>query len=96
MLIVITRGAEGAIGLTRDGGSVHVPAPTVEVVDTIGAGDAVMGALLTRLASTSLQSVCENLEDTLRFAVAVAALACTRPGTYAPSIGKVECYLATT
>ena len=95
-LIVITRGAEGAIGLTRNGGRVHVPAPTVEVVDTIGAGDAVMGALLARLAATGLTSVCENLEDTLRFAVAVAALACTRPGAYAPSIGEVESYLATT
>jgi fructokinase len=95
-LIVITRGAEGAIGLTRGGGRVHVPAPTVPVVDTIGAGDAVMGALLTRLASTSLQSVCENLEDALRFAVAVAALACTKPGAYAPSIGEVESCLATT
>jgi len=40
--------------------------------------------------------VCENLEDTLRFAVAVAALACTRPGAYAPSIGEVESCLATT
>jgi fructokinase len=95
-LIVITRGAEGAIGLTHDGARVHVPAPTVQIVDTIGAGDALMGALLARLAATSLTSVSENLEDTLRFATAVAALACTKPGAYAPSISEVESHLATT
>ncbi|HET9171902.1 MAG TPA: carbohydrate kinase [Actinospica sp.] len=95
-LAVITLGARGAVGITRDGSRVHVPAPIVEVVDTIGAGDAAMGALLTRLAATGLASVCENLEETLRFATAVAALACTEPGAYAPSAGEVEEYLAAT
>lgn len=95
-LIVITLGSEGAVGLMRDGRRVCVPAPRVQVADTIGAGDAAMGALLTRLASIGPSAVCENLEETLRFCVAVAALACTRAGAYAPSVGEVEAYLATT
>ena len=94
-LVVLTLGADGAIGLTRGGRRVHVPAPKVEVADTIGAGDAAMGALLTRLAATGVAEVCENLEETLRFTVAVAALACTRAGAYAPSAREVEEYTAT-
>jgi len=93
-LVVITLGADGAIGLTRDARRVHVPAPKVEVVDTIGAGDAAMGALLTELASTSVAEVCDNLEETLRFTVAVAALACTKTGAYAPTADEVAAYLA--
>ncbi|HWG28734.1 carbohydrate kinase [Actinospica sp.] len=92
-LIVLTLGAEGAVGLLRGGRRVHVPAPRVEVVDTIGAGDAAMGALLTRLDAVGLDAVCEHLEETLRFAVAVAALACTRAGAYAPSAEEVDAYL---
>lgn len=93
-LIVITLGAEGALGLTRDGRRMHVPAPRVEVVDTIGAGDAAMGALLTRLAAVGLEAVCDDLDETLRLATAVAALACTKPGAYAPSADEADDYLA--
>src|SRR5262249_5650423 len=38
-LVVLTRGAEGAIA-SLDGATVAVPAITVKVVDTVGAGDA--------------------------------------------------------
>ena len=93
-LVVLTLGADGAVGLTRDGRRVHVPAPKVEVADTIGAGDAAMGALLTKLASTGVAEVCDDLEETLRFIVTVAALACTEAGAYAPSAREVEAYLA--
>jgi len=93
-LVVLTLGAGGALGLTRDARRVHVPAPKVEVVDTIGAGDAAMGALLTELASSCVTEVCDNLEETLRFTVAVAALACTKAGAYAPTADDVAAYLA--
>ena len=93
-LVVLTLGANGAVALTRDARRVHVPAPKVEVADTIGAGDAAMGALLTELAETSVTEVCENLEKTLRRTVAVAALACTKAGAYAPSADEVATYLS--
>jgi fructokinase len=92
-LVVITLGADGAIGLTRDGRRVHVPAPRIDVADTIGAGDAAMGALLARLAANGVAGVCDSLEGTLHHAVAVAALACTKAGAYAPSADEVEAYL---
>ena len=89
-LVVITLGAKGAVGLTRDGRRVHAAAPAVEIVDTIGAGDAAMGALLCKLDATSVAAVCENLDETVRYIVAVASLACTRAGAYAPSASEVE------
>ena len=44
-VVLLTRGAEGAVAVTRDG-SAEVAAPAVEVVDTIGAGDAFSGGWL--------------------------------------------------
>lgn len=92
-LVVITRGAQGVDGFTRDGQHAHAPATNVEVMDTIGAGDAAMGALLYQLASTSLDSVCENLDQTLRFTAISAALACTKPGACPPSKREVDAYI---
>jgi fructokinase len=94
-LVVMTQGADGAVGLTQDGLRVHVPAPKVDVVDTVGAGDAAMGALLYKLASTDLATVRANLAETLRFTVSVAALACTKAGAYAPTAQEAEAFFST-
>ncbi len=42
---LLTRGPEGATVVTADD-AVEIPAPRVDVVDTIGAGDAFAGAYL--------------------------------------------------
>jgi fructokinase len=89
-MVVLTLGAQGVLALTRDRRRVHVPALRVTVADTIGAGDAAMGALLARLAATGISGVRGDLDGTLRFVAATAALACTRPGAYAPSLAEVE------
>ena len=47
-LVALTRGAEGSVIATRRH-RLQVPAPRVRVVDTIGAGDAYMSALLGAL-----------------------------------------------
>ncbi|MYY02229.1 PfkB family carbohydrate kinase [Streptomyces sp. ATexAB-D23] len=49
-LVVLTRGAAGSTAFTRDGGRTSVPAVRVDVVNTIGAGDAFMAAVLSWLA----------------------------------------------
>jgi ribokinase len=72
--VLVTLGAAGALLVERGGGSVHVPAPAVSAVDTVGAGDAFNGALAAGLA-TDLP-----LEDATRRAVAAASLATTRAG----------------
>ena len=66
------------------GGAVEVPVPVVEVVDTVGAGDAFGGAFLARwlelgLGRTELADV-DRLEEAVAFAVRAAAINCTRAG----------------
>lgn len=89
-LVVVTRGAEGvyASGPT---GHVDLPALPVDIVDTVGAGDAFMAGLLaafdrndllTRAALTTVTQA--DLTDTLTYAQRVAAVTCTRPGADSP------------
>lgn len=47
--VVVTRGASGLSVLT-DGGEFRAAPPPVEVVDTVGAGDTIVGTILTCLA----------------------------------------------
>lgn len=87
-LVVLTLGADGAIGVTADA-EVKVPAPFVQVVDTIGAGDAFGAALLAWLhdhekLSRDLRLDRENLRAALEFACLVASITCTRPGADPP------------
>jgi ribokinase len=62
------------------------PAPRVEAVDTVGAGDAFNGALAAALAEGRLA------DDAAAWAVAAAALAVTRPGAQAalPYRGAID------
>src|ERR1700681_3322305 len=45
-LVVVTRGIKGAQAWHREVGLVEVQAPTIDVIDTIGAGDSFQAALL--------------------------------------------------
>lgn len=71
--IILTRGARGAMIVTREG-YYNMPAFAVDVVDTTGAGDAFNGALANYLARGM------PLEPAVRHAVAAGALACTKLG----------------
>lgn len=90
-LVVLTLGADGAIAFTSRGGSVQVPRVKVDVVDTIGAGDTFMAGLLHSLGSQGfldiemLSTISDQpLDDALRYAALVSALACTRAGADPP------------
>lgn len=72
--VVVTRGGEGALVVTADGESEHVPGVPVQVVDTTGAGDAFTCALGVALAEG------QPLLEAARFAACAGALACTRLG----------------
>jgi len=71
--IVITRGSKGAVAIDGNA-AVSIPAIPVSVVNAIGAGDALAGALLVGLANGC------SLFDSLPFAVAASAFAVTRAG----------------
>ncbi len=86
-LPIITRGRKGAILLAED--FVEVPAPSVEVVDTTGAGDGFMAGFLfqlTRVASTRAEVealTSRELEPMARFGCRVGARVVTRLGAIA-------------
>ncbi|HEV2013306.1 MAG TPA: carbohydrate kinase [Candidatus Dormibacteraeota bacterium] len=87
-LVVVTLGAEGAFAMSANT-EVRVPAPVVQVVDTIGAGDAFGAALLAWLhdhgrLSRDLRLERDELRAALEFACLVASLTCTRAGADPP------------
>jgi fructokinase len=99
-LAVVTLGSDGALAVSGDG-EARVASPSVEVVDTVGAGDAFGAGLLRALwASDALEigavsSLGDSaLETVLSFACAVAALQCSREGAAPPSLDSVTEFLA--
>ncbi len=81
--VVVTLGAAGAVAVS-EAGALAVPAPTVEVVDTTGSGDAFCGAMAAALAAGA------PLADALRRGVAAGSLAATRAGAQPSMPSRVE------
>jgi fructokinase len=97
-LVLLTRGSDGATIFAR-GGSVSRPAVKVDVVDTVGAGDATMGGLLAALRDRGalsrerLEQLGEHeLADILDFALAVAAVTCSRIGADPPTRAELAVF----
>jgi fructokinase len=91
-MVLLTRGATGATAVTGERHLSMAP-PPVDVVDTIGAGDAAMGALLAGLYQRQLlppdERLGEELADLLRYVCTAAALACARAGADPPTAAEV-------
>lgn len=92
--VVITLGGDGAIGITRDA-RVEVSAPAIEVVDTVGAGDSLMSALIAGLNARGLLGAtrlsgltAEDLREVVDYAVKAAAITCTRHGADPPTAAE--------
>ncbi len=94
--VIITRGSDGATVYTTEG-AVDVAAPSVAVVDTVGAGDAFVGAVLVSLwnllgadrSALASLGLAEWRSIAERAAVA-AAITCTRAGANPPFAHEVE------
>ncbi|HEV2781698.1 MAG TPA: carbohydrate kinase [Actinophytocola sp.] len=94
---VITRGAGGLTALTGAGERVDVPAAPATVVDTIGAGDTVHGALLYWLHRNGitdpdrLRSVGPAAwREALHLAARAAAVTVSRAGAEPPYAGEID------
>lgn len=87
--VYVTNGAEGCLWLENQQIK-HQPGYKVEVVDTTGAGDVFHGAFAFSLAQGQAGV------DIIRFASAVAALKCTRPGGRAgiPDCAQTRSFLS--
>ncbi len=83
-IVIVTLGARGAVAVLETR-TISVPARTVAVVDTTGAGDCFVGALAAELAGSA------SLEMAMQMASAAASLCVQRPGAGAamPTRGDV-------
>jgi fructokinase len=87
-LVVVTRGALGAYG-AHGSHRMSVSAPAVDIVDTIGAGDAFGAALLAWLHDhdairPELSLDADQLKSALDYACLAASLTCARAGADPP------------
>jgi fructokinase len=91
-LVVLTRGEKGAKAFTA-GATLEVTAPPTDVVDTVGAGDSFMAAMLAMLEDWGVVSggggALSALDDDrvallVRGAVTAAAVTCSRRGANPP------------
>ncbi|MEO1401114.1 MAG: ribokinase [Cyanobacteria bacterium J06635_1] len=86
--VIVKLGGQGVVVDTQ-ATCFEIPAFSVEVVDTVAAGDAFNGGLAAALAEG------QSLKDAVTFASAVAALSVTRPGAQPsmPSRTEVDQFL---
>ncbi|MEV1333679.1 carbohydrate kinase [Micromonospora costi] len=78
--VVVTLGADGALLAAADADPVRVPAPRVNPVDTTGAGDSVMAALIADLLVAGEPGEPAGWVERVTFALRVAGLVCESPG----------------
>jgi fructokinase len=103
-LVVVTRGGDGAVAL-HDGHVLACAAPPVEVVDTVGAGDAFTTGLLSSLARSGAlpggrarpadaaqawSASAAQVAAALQEATATATASCTRRGAAPPGAERVR------
>jgi fructokinase len=95
-LVVVTRGGSGATAWTSELGRVDRPAPSVEVVDTVGAGDAFMAGLLSAVTDAGLGAADlarldrSQLGRLVDRAALVAAFTCGRAGADPPTRAELD------
>ncbi|MFI6262830.1 carbohydrate kinase [Micromonospora sp. NPDC051006] len=78
--VVVTLGGDGAVLAAAGADPVLVPAPRVNPVDTTGAGDSVMAALIADLLVDGEPTEPAGWVDRVAFALRVAGLVCESPG----------------
>jgi sulfofructose kinase len=87
--LAVTLGKDGVL-FVENGEIAHIPAFTIEAVDTLGAGDVWHGAFALALAEG------QGERAAVRFASAAAAIKCTRFGgrAGAPRRAEIDAFLA--
>lgn len=96
-LVFLTRGQQGASVFSYQHGHWSVPAASVPIRDTVGAGDTFQAALLAYLQRNQLDSPRalanirrEQIDAMLKLAVHAAAITCSRTGPDLPLLAEVE------
>ena len=89
-LVAVTLGAEGSLLQTRKA-RVAIPAVRSAVVDTIGAGDSYMSALIYGLLMRGADGLAPSVLESLgRMASKAAAITVRRPGAQPPTLDELR------
>lgn len=95
-LVLVTHGGRGATGFLKNGDVVVVEGRTIEVRDTVGAGDTFHAAILAslfqaqRLTKKALAALtAHELRPAMDYAVAASAITCSRRGADLPTHAEV-------
>jgi fructokinase len=104
-IVVVTLGPAGLLAASRQAGLLRRPGHRVAVVDTVGAGDACMSALLAGLHRRGLLGAdrrpallavdAATLAEVAEEAVLAAAITCTRHGADPPTAAELRATPAT-
>jgi len=90
--ILVTDGGR-AVHIVVRGGATELPVPRVEVVDTVGAGDAFGGAFLSSWIERGLGrdelGDTDRLRTSVEFAIRVASETCRRAGAEPPTAAEM-------
>lgn len=96
-IVLVTRGADGALGRMADGTTVTVPARKAVVVDTVGAGDTFNAGFLAQLGQAGLltrDAVLAMGPEALKAAMAMggaaAAVVVARAGAEPPRLDELS------
>lgn len=99
-LVVVTRGGDGALAVGRTSGVLERPGAAVDVVDTVGAGDSFMAALVAGLRSRDLLGSparealgamdADTVGALLDEAITVSAVTCSRRGADPPTAAELR------
>jgi fructokinase len=81
--VVVTRGASGLRGYVGDV-VIDAPAVSVDLVDTIGAGDTIGAVVVEGVVKYGLAGLGANLDAVLRRAALAASITCSRAGANPP------------
>ncbi|MFI8256247.1 carbohydrate kinase family protein [Streptomyces filamentosus] len=96
-VVLVTRGGDGSLAVTREH-TVTAAAPPVEVVDTVGAGDSFMSAVLDALAGRDRAGLAAlgpaELAGLLAGAGAAAAVTVSRSGARPPDRAELDAALS--
>lgn len=105
LLVVVTRGEEGALAvLGSEPDPLVVDPAAVPVVDTVGAGDSFMAGLVSGLVAEGLlggpvarkrlaSARWRDVQPALRRAVITSSITVSKAGAYAPTLDEVEAAL---
>ena len=95
-LVLITDGDKGVTLYRKGHDNLHVAAPRVNVVDTVGAGDTFTGSLMVALLEyKNLNLSGDDWRKVLSFATHAAAFNCTRAGANPPTKDELSDFMKT-